>query len=578
VFTISATDAGVGNNLVVFQCASNTPEEIAYSTSINTFNIVTKCPSGDGPRTINVKVKDALGNISAQGVDVVILYDSTSPTAPGNFTNTDREDTSASFSWSLSTDNGGSGVSQYRLYRSTSSTQPSNASKTINHPSTSTTDTGLSSCTSYNYWIEAVDGVGLESNPTGPINVTTTGCNNSGGNNNNNGGGSGGGGGGGGGGSCNVSFTIPASIYAGEKITATAEGNSYVNGYFRATPAGKATVSIQKIGTAATKWTGPFDVPNSIGTSVKFVFGTDSCTASTSRVIKDPSTKPAATAPAPTNTPTDTGGNNTSNTVLENEPVLPEPVLLNVGMEQLATLLSAAGFNADNAQLVSDAEKAITEWNAQPFAKIVRVEGEKGKYALQYALSLKNTGNKGSVKIVMDIPKSFAKTAGDFTSNVSMTVLKDDPLVQFEVSELFEGQTIDIVLTSTNTYTLGVAQSKVEALQALIVNPPILFSSGVAKAVANKEAGQPLFDGGNLMTGLVGFVGNVGPLVLGFLLIVGLIFVSIRVVKGSVEGADNPILRSSIGVRNTGPVHRTSTPVRGSKMWKSDSSSRIGRY
>jgi hypothetical protein len=125
---------------------------------------------------------------------------------------------------------------------------------------------------------------------------------------------------------------------------------------------------------------------------------------------------------------------------------------------------------------------------------------------------------------------------------------------------------------------LGVAQSKVEALQALIVNPPILFSSGVAKAVANKEAGQPLFDGGNLMTGLVGFVGNVGPLVLGFLLIVGLIFVSIRVVKGSVEGADNPILRSSIGVRNTGPVHRTSTPVRGSKMWKSDSSSRIGRY
>lgn len=147
-----------------------------------------------------------------------------------------------------------------------------------------------------------------------------------------------------------------------------------------------------------------------------------------------------------------------------------------------------------------------------------------------------------------------------------MTVLNEDPLVQFEVSDLFEGQTIDIVLTTKETFTFGVASAKLEALKGIVVNPPLLFSSGTAKPVAEKESG----DGTSIISGLVSFVGNTGPLVLGFLLVIGLIFVSVRVVRGSVAGADNPILRSSSGVRNNGPGMRTvNAPVRGKKTWAS---------
>ncbi len=564
VFTFTASDAGVGlgsGAKAVFQCNSGTPVEKDYALTIDTFDITANgCDTSQGNKVITVKVKDALGNASGD-VNKTINYDTT---APGSIDDSDISSSSVdndslSLEWpDISDNSGGSGLDKYEVYRTTSDSIP--GSPTGTPSGSSYDDSGLAACTTYYYWVKAVDRAGNRSSANDSYDVATTGCTNTNNNSNNNNNNSSGGGGGGGG-ACEVTFDIPAIVYAGETITAKASGSSYSNGHLRVTPAGKATFSISKIGIAATSWSGPFVIPNSIGTSLKFVFGSDACTASTTRVVKDPATEPTPSAPT---TPSNTSSNSGE---LGEEPVLPEAGTLSFAMDNLLAMITSAGFNADNPQMKIDAENAITEWNIVPTVKMVPVEGEKGKYVLQLIFSMKNTGNKGNVKLVQDIPKTFSTNASEIESSYAMTVLKEDPLVQFELSDLFEGQTIDIVLTTKETFTFGVASSKLEALKSIIVNPPLLFSSGTAKPVANKEAGV---DGSSIISGLVGFVGNTGPLVLGFLLIVGLIFVSVRVVRGSVEGSDNPILRSSSGVRNTGrsaPV-RTS-PVRGNKSWKS---------
>ncbi len=580
--TINASDgSGVSAFKAYYKCAGSSTyltrdfDSGATALVVSDFDVTStanSCVNGDGDKLISIHVADGLGNgANAADVNVTIRFDGTAPATPGNFHSTGRDDTVINLAWNAVSDPT-SGLDEYRIYRSTTTTLPGSPSKTIAAGTTAVADSGLATCTQYYYWIQAVDNAGNGSTiPTAHMTTeTTTGCSNGNtsgntGGNTGGGGGSGGGGGGGGGASCDVEFDIPASVYAGETISAEASGNAYPNGHFRVTPAGKATVTIQKIGTTASTWSGTFAVPNSIGTALKFVFGTDSCTASTSRTIKDPATKVTApAAPVNTSTPTNT---NTGN--LGEAPALPEPSVLTFSMDGLLAMISSAGFNADNPQVKTDAEAAITEWAVAPILRMVPVEGEAGKYVLQMVFTLKNTGNKGSVKMVQDIPKTFAKNASDFDASFPMTVLKEDPLIQFEIGDLFEGQTIEIVLTTKDSYSFGVASSKLEAVQGVTLNPPLLFASGTAKPAANKEGASD--DGTSIISGLVSFVGNTGPLVLGFLLILGLIFVSVRVIRNSVPAGDeNPILRSSSGVRNTGRTqHTVNAPIRGRKTWSS---------
>jgi hypothetical protein len=566
--SIGATVTGFGTlgagAKVVFQCTPNgTPVEIDYAASISSFNITQNgCSSANGSRTVNVKVRDSVGNLSTESKDVTINYDTTAPATidGGNITPSSVDNDSATLDWPDGSDGStGSGIDGYEVYRSTSNN--SSGASNVSSPSASTfNDSGLSACTDYYYWVKAVDDVGNESGFGSSLNVKT-GCPNnpddpdddptpSPGPD-------------GGGNACNVTVTLPAAVYAGETITLSASGANYAGGKISAYETGKVGANIGFSATTKNQWSGSYTIPNSIGKTINVRFKADSCTTAVlARVIKDPATRPAAAASNPAS---DEGA--TTPTTLTAPPALPEPGVLSFVLENIASMMTNAGFNAENAQMKTDAENAITEWNVTPTVKMVPVEGEAGMYALQLIYSLSNTGNKGSIKMVVDVPKSFASVASAIDASSPMTVLKEDPLVQFELSDLFEGQTIDIVLSTKDSFTFGVASSKMEAVQALTLNPPLIFSSGVGKAVERKEAPA---DSPALLTGFVGFVGNTAPFVLGFLLIVGLIFVSVRVVRGSVAGADNPILRSSSGIKNNGPHYRTpSTPVRGRKTWKS---------
>ncbi|NJP97629.1 DUF4832 domain-containing protein [Nonomuraea sp. FMUSA5-5] len=89
--------------------------------------------------------------------------DTSAPTTPGGLTSPSRTSTSATLSWTASTDN--VGVAGYRVYRG--STEAGSTT------TTSFTDTGLTPATSYTYTVKAYDAAGNTSAAAAPVTVTT---------------------------------------------------------------------------------------------------------------------------------------------------------------------------------------------------------------------------------------------------------------------------------------------------------------------------------------------------------------------------------------------------------------------
>ena len=89
--------------------------------------------------------------------------DTENPTAPTNLQETDRTTTTASLSWTASTDN--VGVTEYAVYR--------DGVEVGTTGGTSFTDTGLAPSTSYSYHATARDAAGNESGPSGVVVILT---------------------------------------------------------------------------------------------------------------------------------------------------------------------------------------------------------------------------------------------------------------------------------------------------------------------------------------------------------------------------------------------------------------------
>ncbi len=114
-----------------------------------------------------VKAKDAEGNISTASSALSVTTDEPddveAPTAPTNLASSNVTETSATLSWTASTDN--VGVVGYDVYR--------NGSYIANTTGTSYTATGLSASTTYTFYVKAKDAMGLESNASNTVSVTT---------------------------------------------------------------------------------------------------------------------------------------------------------------------------------------------------------------------------------------------------------------------------------------------------------------------------------------------------------------------------------------------------------------------
>ncbi len=116
----------------------------------------------------------ALGNGNSVSPYSSVVYattlDTIPPSTPSSLTVTAAGCNQANVSWSASIDTGGSGLKGYNLYRNGVYV------KQIPAPTTSTTDTGLTGSTTYNYTVAAVDYTGNQSGQTLAKSVTTPAC------------------------------------------------------------------------------------------------------------------------------------------------------------------------------------------------------------------------------------------------------------------------------------------------------------------------------------------------------------------------------------------------------------------
>jgi chitodextrinase len=117
--------------------------------------------------SFTVRARDASGNVSAPTAALNVttsLPDTTPPSAPAGLTVTSVTSSSASLSWTASTDN--VGVTGYDVYNGTLLT----TSVTV----TSATITGLAPSTSYSLTVRARDAAGNVSSPSQPVGVQTS--------------------------------------------------------------------------------------------------------------------------------------------------------------------------------------------------------------------------------------------------------------------------------------------------------------------------------------------------------------------------------------------------------------------
>ena len=92
--------------------------------------------------------------------------DTTPPTAPASLTATAVSPSQVNLSWNASTDN--VGVAGYTVYRDGNPIASTSGANT-----TSYSDTSVAAATTYTYTVDAIDGAGNHSPPSGPVSVTT---------------------------------------------------------------------------------------------------------------------------------------------------------------------------------------------------------------------------------------------------------------------------------------------------------------------------------------------------------------------------------------------------------------------
>jgi len=114
-----------------------------------------------------VSAFDAAGNNSAQSTSASATTqappDTTPPSVPAGLTATATSSSQINLSWTASTDN--VGVTGYKVYR--------NGTQVASSATTSYSDTGLSSSTSYSYTVSAFDAAGNNSAQSASANATT---------------------------------------------------------------------------------------------------------------------------------------------------------------------------------------------------------------------------------------------------------------------------------------------------------------------------------------------------------------------------------------------------------------------
>ena len=163
--TVAKVEVSLDNG--VYQAATATPPlpvgSLAWTYSLDTTQL------SNGSHSITVRATDSSNNVQTATESVTVnnqVADTTPPTAPTNLSSPSQSTTSIALTWSASTDN--VGVTSYDVYRNNAKVGSVSVAA-----ATSYTDSGLTSGTSYTYYVIAKDAAGNSSPASSSISVKT---------------------------------------------------------------------------------------------------------------------------------------------------------------------------------------------------------------------------------------------------------------------------------------------------------------------------------------------------------------------------------------------------------------------
>lgn len=139
--------------------------------------------------------------------------------------------------------------------------------------------------------------------------------------------------------------------------------------------------------------------------------------------------------------------------------------------EDIAAILTAAGASQN---AIDKASEAVGKTNVERTLLVEKVTPDGGKASYESKLTVKVTNNSGkklvNVKVVENVPKSVAKKAAEISSTYQFAVLKDDPILEFNVGEIQpnETKTVDYTVksnvseTAFNSYAQPIVSDAIE--------------------------------------------------------------------------------------------------------------------
>ncbi len=110
--------------------------------------------------------------------------------------------------------------------------------------------------------------------------------------------------------------------------------------------------------------------------------------------------------------------------------------------------------------------------------KVVQVkDGNSPAYNIVVIISLKNDSNDENFQVVEIVPKSLAFKAERLQASQAFIVIKDDPIIKFNVSGIPKGETVEIKYNLKEAISKSKADAFLERIEKDFSVPPLYFSS-----------------------------------------------------------------------------------------------------
>ncbi|MDP6670648.1 MAG: Ig-like domain-containing protein [archaeon] len=222
-------------------------------------------------------------------------------------------------------------------------------------------------------------------------------------------------------------------------------------------------------------------------------------------------------------------GFETALTMITSEEYSDEDYVYNA--ENLSALLQGVGLGTG---LVDEAIGLMGHFNVQRSLEILKViDGDKTNYVTNVKIVISNVDGNNEVKVVEFIPKDFVDDANKIFSNFTFEIIESDPIITFNI-DVPGGETVEIFYgLGTELATKADADSTIEnKLMEKFIVPPVLLNKNTSLDEQNLDATGSLALGAFDFMAIIYGIGIVVVIIIvGFIIV----FVASHLTKGKKE-------------------------------------------